>query len=183
MRLFCAKCDKEIKDFELIRTEHSECGFSYHTIGIRCHGDKSIQGVSSRNKRFNTSDYGDFYFFKKEPLKASDELLTWTKDKPTKPGWYWYRGLYQVQSSIIYIAPNIDIVNSLKGSKGEWAGPIPEPVEVDDIRPGKQFEITWLRSCCKTWKNVKLPYYRIDGNCEGHAGLVPTYCPECGRKL
>uniref|UniRef100_A0A6M3II34 Uncharacterized protein n=1 Tax=viral metagenome TaxID=1070528 RepID=A0A6M3II34_9ZZZZ len=99
------------------------------------------EGLKERIERLKDGREGPFWKSKvwtEAWERFRKATLTWTKDKPTKPGWYWYRGLYQVQSSIIYITPNIDIVNSLKGSKGEWAGPIPEPNEeliIDDKFP------------------------------------------------
>lgn len=68
--------------------------------------------------------------------------LIWTKEKPTKAGWYWYRedsiflpsmqeiergrdGL-EVRSFVV------DEVSLLKCyTRGEWAGPIPEPREAE----------------------------------------------------
>lgn len=65
----------------------------------------------------------------------------WTKEKPTVPGWYWYR----YRESKNYASPvildnNLDyglrIIRSvfpdlegrrLDGLCGEWAGPLPEP--------------------------------------------------------
>jgi len=64
--------------------------------------------------------------------------LIWTKEKPVKAGWYWFReigdivsivkvredkGILYTQSSVWY-APFM-----VRDSGGEWAGPIPEPRE------------------------------------------------------
>jgi len=70
--------------------------------------------------------------------------LTWTTDKPTKPGWYWYREnnrlcvwyvrvgdgkrteLWVYQPHRISDGHGIQLFY-FKG--GEWAGPIKEPKE------------------------------------------------------
>ena len=74
--------------------------------------------------------------------------MTWSKDKPTVPGWYWYRGDYAgisagVQPVVVYVAyglhwgetskslavqqPFMDFADSLEQLPGEWAGPIAPP--------------------------------------------------------
>ena len=64
-----------------------------------------------------------------------DELV-WTKDKPTKAGYYWYREArtYVVEvcfvrgERIVYKCGH-DCDKDLSELAGEWAGPIPEPRE------------------------------------------------------
>ena len=75
--------------------------------------------------------------------------MTWTKEPPTKPGWYWVREIpgrsgfpgkgksYLV--SIVGTAPflKLESAHDQAGFRldinlynmGEWAGPIPEPQE------------------------------------------------------
>ena len=66
--------------------------------------------------------------------------MTWTPNKPTQPGWYWYR--FKGNSSWLEVREILEggfwstedesgcteyiNVNELHG---EWAGPIPEPEE------------------------------------------------------
>jgi len=60
----------------------------------------------------------------------------WTETKPTEPGWYWFRG--QAHEADLFIV-QIDVVGQfqwpdggyqeVKLAKGEWAGPIEEPIE------------------------------------------------------
>lgn len=66
--------------------------------------------------------------------------LTWTTEKPTQAGWYWFRNVKRQdykEPQIVYLrdyAGEIAIGNStLKGftlfEEGEWAGPLLEPKE------------------------------------------------------
>jgi hypothetical protein len=63
--------------------------------------------------------------------------LNWTTKKPTKPGWYWYRG--ECKGNIVkvihyidddgdgpYLATSEDLV--LTDLDGEWAGPVEPPL-------------------------------------------------------
>lgn len=75
-------------------------------------------------------------------------LLQWTSDKPTKPGWYWYREksgdvyIVQVEEDNDWIGPgDLDYERFLMAkfieaefgervdrmSGGEWAGPLEPP--------------------------------------------------------
>ena len=58
----------------------------------------------------------------------------WTKEKPTKPGWYWMRKKYfnVFDTSIKKVREcggELCIVNWAIPNEAEWAGPIPEPGE------------------------------------------------------
>lgn len=75
--------------------------------------------------------------------------MIWTKEKPTKPGWYWKRDHYQGQSGLCHNdgIVSVDVHESLPGTglwvfydqgsdpvadcseSTEWAGPIPLPVD------------------------------------------------------
>lgn len=64
--------------------------------------------------------------------------MRWSKSKPKKPGWYWYRS----ERGFVWIE-NIDLVKGelctvsmkdgstyrLRGYDGEWAGPLSPPEE------------------------------------------------------
>lgn len=64
--------------------------------------------------------------------------MTWTKTKPSAPGWYWYkpgdehndwesRQIVEVDDGgVVYMAGS-DVAYDINESKGEFAGPIPEP--------------------------------------------------------
>lgn len=67
--------------------------------------------------------------------------MTWTTDKPTTPGWYWWIGPL-LHQQIVEVMPfeNGDAVvfrpfcgeyntRMLSDMQGEWAGPIPQPEE------------------------------------------------------
>jgi hypothetical protein len=60
--------------------------------------------------------------------------MNWTTDKPTKPGWYWWRNLKDGMQ------PSMTLVDKDKGGLyaggsyvsfigGEWAGPLEPPKE------------------------------------------------------
>ncbi len=62
--------------------------------------------------------------------------LAWSNQKPTKAGWYWFRGqLGEADPFIVYV----DEVGQFQWpdggfqevslAKGQWAGPIEEPQE------------------------------------------------------
>ena len=49
--------------------------------------------------------------------------LAWTTEKPTKPGWYWWRSKF--------LGPEVRWVSTVKEiyspNYGEWAGPLEVP--------------------------------------------------------
>ena len=64
--------------------------------------------------------------------------LIWTTKKPTKPGWYWYRGecdghtvkvIYYIDDDGdgAYLATSEDL--ALTDLDGEWAGPVEPPLQ------------------------------------------------------
>ena len=62
--------------------------------------------------------------------------LTWTSEKPTAPGWYWWRSpTDRVMICDVYEWDYMFFVTTIGeplrvgGMAGQWAGPIPEPVE------------------------------------------------------
>ena len=63
--------------------------------------------------------------------------MTWTTEKPTKPGWYWYRGECGGHTVKVihyidddgdgpYLATSEDL--NLTDLDGEWAGPVEPPL-------------------------------------------------------
>ena len=65
--------------------------------------------------------------------------LTWATKKPTKTGWYWYRGgcngntakvLHYIDDDGdgLYLATSED--RALNDLDGEWAGPVEPPLSV-----------------------------------------------------
>ncbi len=62
--------------------------------------------------------------------------MKWTTEKPTTPGWYWYKGAGYSTTLYVYTAngglfvEDHDYTGPVQGYPGEWAGPIPEPEEV-----------------------------------------------------
>lgn len=73
-------------------------------------------------------------FDRESPEKVWNALprkLRWTRERPTKEGWYWYKhddGQRIIgrlfHGGLHFPGGNF---NSLKDMPGEWAGPIPEP--------------------------------------------------------
>ena len=61
--------------------------------------------------------------------------MKWTKERPTESGWYWFRdttfGVTSVLEVKIHRDKSIRIGPCYDGeiTRGEWAGPIPEPEE------------------------------------------------------
>ncbi len=62
--------------------------------------------------------------------------LTWTWEKPTNPGWYWYRGPVEESDPLIVLVDEAGYFQWPDGgfqevvfTKGEWAGPIELPEE------------------------------------------------------
>ena len=77
----------------------------------------------------------------KAAWNALPRRLRWTKEKPTKNGWYWWRtgggcnlrGIVSVciETDIMVLAGGI--YKYLSQTTGEWAGPIPEPEELYEV--------------------------------------------------
>ena len=53
--------------------------------------------------------------------------LTWTTDPPKVPGWYWHYMPPAFGTVIEFFDPEIS-----DAGRGEWAGPIPEPLEPEE---------------------------------------------------
>ena len=64
--------------------------------------------------------------------------LKWTRKKPTKPGWYWYRGQCDGHTVEVihfidddgegpYLATSDDL--AIDAMDGEWAGPVEPPLQ------------------------------------------------------
>ncbi|WP_413935987.1 hypothetical protein [Nitrospira sp. BLG_1] len=68
------------------------------------------------------------------------DRLVWTRERPTVPGWYWYRDMTTVPRVVSLIQDGYGLVvygieeycNRLYEVRGEWAGPIPPPEEPCD---------------------------------------------------
>lgn len=63
--------------------------------------------------------------------------MTWTTKRPTKTGWYWYRGVCDGNTTKVlhyidddgegpYLATSDD--HTLNDLDGEWAGPVEPPL-------------------------------------------------------
>ena len=62
--------------------------------------------------------------------------MKWTSEKPTKPGWYWYRGETDLNELIIWVSSDLRVVYpaslnfksfAVDEVPGQWAGPIEPP--------------------------------------------------------
>jgi hypothetical protein len=65
--------------------------------------------------------------------------LTWSTDKPTTPGFYWYQApgqrarvvevVYHSETNGLYITETGAVVNELQEDEYRWAGPLVQPSE------------------------------------------------------
>lgn len=69
--------------------------------------------------------------------------MNWTREAPTVAGWWWHQSypgssipeIYEVLTAVDDDGEEFEFVNDGAGGRdvddiaGEWAGPIPEPVE------------------------------------------------------
>lgn len=60
--------------------------------------------------------------------------MIWTFDKPTKPGWYWWRLKKQGWMGVHHIDEDLCVSttedhDSVDDINGEWAGPLVPPEE------------------------------------------------------
>ena len=72
-------------------------------------------------------------------------ILTWSKELPSKPGWYWTRGMENI-TQVVHrtIGGEFSLAGSAKvryqgyfdGGGREWAGPIPEPTNLTAMECG-----------------------------------------------
>lgn len=69
-------------------------------------------------------------------LRERIDRLAWTTEKPTKPGFYWYRlNDHDDSPVIVSVGPDTDMVgpwpdgsdSRLSKENGEWAGPLEPP--------------------------------------------------------
>lgn len=75
--------------------------------------------------------------------------LTWTRERPTAPGWYWWRE--KIHTCPDWIVRVVEIIEYPIGTlyvmghglstrlDGEWAGPIPQPEETRRYGRGRKF--------------------------------------------
>jgi len=132
--------------------------------------------------------------------------MTYTDKKPTAPGYYWYRSKYLSNGVVISVLPGFDGLSvfffsdgreyRLKDCDGQFAGPIPKPVEEDDART---IDLSYVGTDGAIVKDVR-PIHQLAGkyqckNC-GHVCTVNDMdanaggadpeaysnwiCPKCG---
>ena len=68
--------------------------------------------------------------------EAPMSAYRWSHNKPTRPGWYWFRGLAHEADPLIVLVDQAGEFQWPDGgfqevslAHGEWAGPIEEPKE------------------------------------------------------
>lgn len=66
--------------------------------------------------------------------------LKWTKEKPTKNGWYWYKK-EEHESIVVFVRLGrvfkiySQYARGVEGMSGRWAGPLQEAdIETDEIK-------------------------------------------------
>jgi hypothetical protein len=64
--------------------------------------------------------------------------MTWTREKPTTPGWYWYQSrpdstpmIVQIYAEKVWCAGILD-GGPISSLDGKWAGPIESPQEMNE---------------------------------------------------
>lgn len=69
-------------------------------------------------------------------IRSKGGDMKWTKEKPTQPGWYWWRDKYSSDivhvtedSGMLVVKLGFDIEDFIIDLSGEWAGPICPPEE------------------------------------------------------
>jgi hypothetical protein len=72
---------------------------------------------------------------------AGAATMNWTTDKPTKPGWYWYRRSGSSEALLVHHGFACDQIVELPGvdepvtfrteniDNGQWAGPLEPPAQ------------------------------------------------------
>jgi hypothetical protein len=61
--------------------------------------------------------------------------LIWTREKPTVPGWYWWRRRVGHKAFVVYLEEHDGAMMEYSQGRyftlenGEWAGPLAEPKE------------------------------------------------------
>ncbi len=61
--------------------------------------------------------------------------LRWTSEKPSVPGWYWYRGETDLNEIIVWVSTDLRVVFAgtnfrswpVEEIAGEWSGPLTPP--------------------------------------------------------
>uniref|UniRef100_A0A6H1ZKR5 Uncharacterized protein n=1 Tax=viral metagenome TaxID=1070528 RepID=A0A6H1ZKR5_9ZZZZ len=202
--------NKELSDELSLLNEYYDKTVALNTkIDIECEKlKKENEGIQSANEILR-DEVNDLY----KEMNRLKSPLTWTKDKPTEPGWYYYKEeerqitwkVYRVFPIDQYISPSevcevkevgftvligVGTFKPVEQMNGEWAGPIPEPIEPEKIKvKWRRYQVadrTYTESypviedCCKTWKRKPLSY-NVDE--DKWKLLIPTFCPECGKKL
>ena len=114
MRIFCRKCDKEIKEYKIYPDKgpyqwNDKNGYS---IQVFCHNKSSIRWFYKDYRDFNLSDHGDLYFFEKEPLKASDLEKRFIK---CEKEWKEWMKKWLDESAAIFIKTKIQEIYDHKG--------------------------------------------------------------------
>lgn len=75
----------------------------------------------------------------------------WTKDKPTKPGWYWQSKWNRTSEGIVPVRYYVDVLcigNYPLPDNDEWCGPIPKPthkLSIKRVLPSKTEKIKRIR--------------------------------------
>lgn len=65
--------------------------------------------------------------------------LTWTPERPTVPGWYWGRHPHVLDLVMVWVGQ--DAIDRDEFNHGtQWAGPIPEPAEPNQLSDAEREE-------------------------------------------
>jgi hypothetical protein len=79
-----------------------------------------------------------------EALRKQHSQMVWTPEKPTVPGWYWWKRICREKQIVRLILspaghPNIEVIGTDQYAPGYyddglWAGPIPPPARTETER-------------------------------------------------
>jgi hypothetical protein len=67
---------------------------------------------------------------RKKMLAALPPAMTWTTEKPTKAGWYWYHCDGQDDKIVVYVDKNMVVEQGawhVSEITGQWCGPLEPP--------------------------------------------------------
>ncbi len=98
--------------------------FSYpveQRIRLLC---QQLEAMTQERNALKVNASNDYEQIQDQGKQLAALRLVWTTDKPTKPGWYWWRASKNGTICIRYADPSSTL------NEGQWAGPIAEPEEL-----------------------------------------------------
>lgn len=102
-------------------------------------------GIFIECNRNDLKDLSVLLFGKDVIVTPAIAVRTWTTQKPTSPGWYWYRSNREEPKCVEFVYVDSfgllfndsRLPRNLDDWPGEYAGPIPMP-DIETAKPHKQ---------------------------------------------